>query len=55
MYWSFRATQIDPKTAEVWREFGRYSDPYNFYHQMPEWSLSVDDYEVSETIFCVPP
>jgi hypothetical protein len=37
------AAQIDPGTAELWFDYGRPTDPYNFYPDVPNWSLGVDD------------
>jgi hypothetical protein len=33
------ALRINPDTAEVWVDYGRCSDPYNLYPEMPDWAL----------------
>jgi hypothetical protein len=37
------ASRIDPETAEVWFDYGRYSDPYNLYPEMPKWARDRRD------------
>jgi hypothetical protein len=38
------ALKIDPDTAEVWFDYGRYSDPYNLYPKMPDWAGDQRDH-----------
>jgi hypothetical protein len=37
------AVRINPDTAEVWMDYGRCSDPYNLYPEMPDWALFACD------------
>jgi hypothetical protein len=37
------ASRIDPDAAEVRYDYGRCSDPYNFYPEMPDWALDTHD------------
>jgi hypothetical protein len=37
------AAKIDPDSAEVYWDYGKYADPYNLYPNMPYWGLDIDD------------
>jgi hypothetical protein len=38
-------SKIDPKTVELYYDYGRDSDPYNLYLQMPPWARDPEERE----------